>query len=126
MTIDDWIEYYVPIVNREYGLSDKNAQSIAYFKNLKGVARFVCTKSYYIVYLVYPNMWGDKCFGVISFYIKPECRTLTMFLKVWRLINKLAKSKNVKYIDCGSHLNDKFNSFLIADGFHVATFRKEI
>ena len=126
MTIDEWIDFYVPIVNREYGLSNKNKQSIVYFKRLKGVARFVCTKSYYIVYFIHPNMWGDKTLYVISFYIRPEVRTFKTFRKVWSIINGIAQNKKVKYIEAGSHLNSKFNKFLLSDGFHIATLRKEI
>ena len=96
LNTEQWIEHYVPIVNAEYGRSDKNAESIDYFKKLIGIAEFVCTDNYYLVYLIAPDMWGDKTFYVVSFYIMPSKRA-ELLRKVLFLIERLAKNGKLSY-----------------------------
>ena len=126
LNIEQWIEHYVPIVNAEYGRSDRNAESIDYFKKLIGIAEFVVNNDYYLVYIVAPDMWGDLTLYLVSFYIMPDKRKAVFLRKLFSLIERLAKKNKVKYIVAGSHLNTKFHNFLLLTGYHQATFRKEI
>lgn len=123
MTIEDWIRYYVPIVNAEIGRSDRNEQSIDFFMKLVGLARFECCAKYYIVTLTAPDMWGDKVLCVVSFYIKPEFRARYL-REVLRKVSKFANADEVKYIEFGSHINKKLLPFLLKRGYEVSNVRR--
>lgn len=122
MTTEEWIRYYVPLVNAEIGRSDRNEASIAYFMRLIGLARFDCCDKYYIVTLTTPDMWGDKALFVVSFYIKPEFRR-SHLREVLKKLSKFAIEDKVRYIDIGSHINTKLHSFLIKQGYEVSAVR---
>ena len=121
-TIRKWVE----IVNKEYGLSDKNEQSVAWFMQLRGVAKFIGTKEYYFVGLPTRDMWGKQGFAILSSYVLPEYRTAKCILKLQRHIISVAKECNSCYIIQGSHLGDKYFKFLNGIGYKVCEMRKEI
>lgn len=125
--IEQAICKWVPMVNAEYGLSDKNDFSIEWFKKLIGVAEFVIEDDYYLVYLVAPDMWGEKILNVVSFYIVPQKRR-ALSLKVFKHMMRFAKQKGCARIAMGCHLGDTqtFNQFLSACGFKPQTFTKEV
>lgn len=123
MRIEDWIRYYVPLVNEEIGRSDRNEQSIEFFMRLIGLARFDCNDKYYIVTITAPDMWGDKVLSVVSFYIKPEFRH-SCLREVLQKVGKFAKADEVRYISIGSHINKKLHTFLLKQGYEVSALRR--
>lgn len=123
MTTEEWIRYYVPLVNKEIGREDRNEQSIEYFLRLIGLARFDCNDKYYIVTLTSPDMWGDKVLYLMSFYIKPEHRSRYL-REVLDKIGKFAILDEVKYIELGSHINKKLHDFWLKRGGEVSSVRR--
>ena len=123
MRTEDWIRYYVPIVNEEIGRSDRNEESIKFFMRLLGLARFDCNDKYYIVTLTAPDMWGDKVLSVVSFYIKPQYRH-SHLREVLKKVGKFAKQDDVRYINIGSHINKKLMPFLLRQGYEVSAVRR--
>ena len=123
---DDRIEYWVKLVNSEYNLSDKNEYSIEYFKRLKPYAELVDNDKYYVVLLESSDMWGNKELSVISWYIKPEFRTIKYIMQLQADIISVAKFKKVKYIYQGSHLGDKLFKLLGKIGYKTQTMRYEV
>lgn len=123
MTTEDWIRYYVPIVNAEIGREDRNEQSIDFFMRLVGLARFDCNDKYYIVTLTAPDMWGDKVLNLMSFYIKPEFRT-RYIREVLAKLSKFAIEDKVSYIELGSHINKKLYNFWLKQGYEVSSVRR--
>ena len=126
ITVSDWIRYYVPLVNKEFGLSDRNEESIRFFERIKPLSDYIVDEKHYVWVLFTEDMWGFPCMSVISSYIKPEYRTVGMFRKMQDEIIMLAKSKKIKYILQGSHLNDKLHKVLGKMGYKVASMRRDI
>lgn len=120
------IKKWVEIVNAEYGLSDRNDESIDYFMKIKDLANFDIDDESYLVTLVSKDMWGNKMLSVLSYYILPEHRSYKNFKKIQKRIEELAKINNVKYIYQGSHLNSKLNKVLEKMGYSVGFYMKEI
>ncbi len=121
------IRYWVELVNAEYGLSDKNEESVNYFKNISLFSHFYETEQYYLVLMTSKNMWGEKELNVISYYIKPEFRNNPRYLlEIQKLIKNVAIELKVKYINQGGHLNDGILDFLGKIGYKVSSMRKEI
>jgi len=120
------IDYWIPIVNGEFGLSDKNHITREWFYRMMPALEILQDEKHYIVYVRTWGMWGDNEMTIISLYIKPEFRTLGMIRQTQREIVELAKSKNIRYIYQGSHLNKKYDKLLQALGYKQQTFRLEI
>lgn len=125
MVSEERIRYWAKIYNEEIGRSDRIEESVSYFMRLVGIAGFIDTEEYYIVYLIDKDMWGDKFLCVSSFYIKPEYRTGKYFLKMQREIQALAKANKVVYTIQGSHIDEKYFKFLSGIGYRVCEMRKD-
>lgn len=126
MVSEATIRKWVKRVNKEYGLSDKNEESVAWFMQLRGVAKFIERKEYYFVGLPTPDMWGKVGFAVLSSYVIPKYRTAKYILKMQREMLSVAKECNSCYIIQGSHLGNKYFKFLSGIGYKVCEMRKEI
>ncbi len=120
------IEYWVPLVNAEYGLSDRDWFTIEYIDRLNPMIEAIQCEDYYVLYLIADNMWGDKELSVVSFYIKPEQRTAWLFLKLQNDIKSIAKQNNVRYINQGSHFNEKLFPVLDKKGYKISTMKMEV
>ena len=125
MVSDKVIEKWVRMVNKEIGRRDTNDYCIEYFKRLKGIATFDTHKEWYMVYMIFPNMWGDKELHIISLYVHPKHRTGKNFLTIQRKIKQLAIKNKVRYTIQGSHIDNKYFKFLSGLGYEVADMRKE-
>ena len=123
---EELMQYWIPMVNAEYGLSDRNEASFEFFRKLIPFADLIENDKYYIVGLCSTDMWGDPCLSILSWYIKPECRTLCTIKQLQRDIIELAKMKNVRYICQGSHLDDGILKLLGKLGYKPQTMMKEI
>lgn len=127
MVSDDVIEYWVKIVNDEIGRSDRNEQSIDYFKKIRPFSKFVYNDRWYLVMMPTVNMWGDKILAVVSCYVKKDFRKNPRnFLEIQREIKKFANEKKVRYIIQGSHINKDYYKFLVKLGYQISEMRKEI
>lgn len=120
------IRYWVELVNKEYGKSDKNEESIKFFENLNPISDVIDEEDFYVWTISSTDMWGEPYLCVVSFYIKPEARTFVTFRKVQEGILLLANYRKVKYIIQGSHLNEKLFPVLEKMGYKVATMRRDI
>ena len=126
MVTSERIREFVEMVNKEYGLSDKNEVSVEFFEKIKDFSEVIDGGYYYIWCLVAPDMWGEKYLSVVSWYIMPDKRNVASFKKVQDEIIMLAKRKKVGYIIQGSHLNDKLHRVLGKMGYKVASMRRDI
>ena len=120
------IRYWVEQVNKEFGLSDKNEESIKFFESIAPISEVIDGGYYYVWCLVAPDMWGEKYLSVVSWYIMPDKRTIGNIKKIQQEIIKLAKDKKVGYIIQGSHLNDKLFGILRKIGYRTASMRRDV
>lgn len=119
-------DHWIPIVNGEYGLTDKNHLTKEYFRQIAPMCDFVETDKYYFITIYGYDMWGNSSITVMSWYILPEYRTLCTIKQLQREIIELAKMKNVRYIYQGSHLNDKILSLLGRMGYKTQQMVLEV
>ena len=125
-TVYDWIREYVPQVNEEFGLSDRNEKSIAFFDNLVPLSDYIIDDWHYLWVLPSFDMWGDSYLIVVSFYIKPQYRTVKNFRKLQDEIIMLAKKHKSVYIIQGSHLNGKLHKILSKMGYETAQMMRRV
>lgn len=114
------------MVNAEYGLSDRNDYTDEFIKLIFPMTVLEEDETGYLWYMINPDDWGFKCMSVLSYYIYPDKRTATNFMKLQKKIEGIAKKEKVKYIEQGSHLNPKVNEILLKLGYKQAVLRKEI
>lgn len=114
------------IVNAEYGLSDRDSYTDDFVKSLFPYATLEEDENGYLWYIVSTDDWGFKCLGVLSYYLYPDKRTASNFLKLQKKIEGIAKKEKVKYIEQGSHLNPKVNEVLVKLGYKHAVLRKDL
>ena len=124
--IDRNIKKWVDIVNAEYGLSKCNQVSIDYFNKIKPICKFIFRENWYLIYSVYPDMWGNLGLNIISYYIMPKQRTFKKFMQLQSLIKIIAKRLKCRYIIQGSHLNNKLFKYLEKSGYKNSTMKLEV
>ena len=123
---EERLDYWIPMVNAEYGLSERNAASKEFFMRLIPLCDFIDNDKYYIVSIYSWDMWGNSNITILSWYIKPEHRNIKTIKQVQEDIIELAKLKKVKYIYQGSHLGDKIFNLLEKYGYKPQTFIREV
>lgn len=127
LKIKQGIRKFVPLVNAEIGRDDCNDFSIAYFEALIDKAYFLITDDWYLVALPVKNMWGDVTLEVISFYVLPLLRSNPIYLrKILKSLGVFAKMSGARYIEIGSHLNEKLHSFLARQGYKVSCLKRSV
>lgn len=114
------------MVNKEFGLSDRDEYTEAFVRNIYPLTVSEEDENGYLWYMIVTDDWGFKCMSVLSYYIFPEKRTASNFIKMQRKIESIAKKEKVKYIEQGSHLNPKVNDILLKFGYKHAVLRKEL
>ena len=114
------------LVNKEYGLSDRDKYTDEFVKNLFPYTVLEEDENGYLWYMINTDDWGFRCLSVLSYYIYPNKRTARNFLNLQRRIESIAKIEKVKYIEQGSHLNPKVNEILVRLGYKHAVLRKDI
>lgn len=118
------IKYFVPLVNREIGREDCNEFSVTYFTALIGTAFFDYGKDWYLCALPCPNPWGDMTLCVVSFWICPAKRNNPLYLRrILRKLRVFAKISGARYIEIGSHINNKLHDFFIRLGYEVSAVK---
>lgn len=122
----DWVKYYVPIVNKEFGLSDRNEKSIEFFQRLLPFSDYIIDDWHYLWVVPSYDMWGDKYLMVASYFIKKEKRTVANFRKLQDEIIMLAKKHKSVYIIQGSHLNGKLHKILSNMGYETAQMMRRV
>lgn len=120
--INRWIEE----VNEEFNLSDKNKLSSIYFAEIKDTCIFIIEPEWYAVLMPSVDMWGRREMGVISYYVKKDCRNIRLFLKIQKKFEELARAFDCEVLLQGSHLGDRLFSYLERSGYKVAEMRKEL
>ena len=124
--VHGWIRHYVPLVNAEFGLSDKNESCVEFFEKILPISDYIIDDKHYIWCVCSKDMWDVPYMSVVSSYIKPEHRSVSSFRKMQEEIIMLAKSKKIKYILQGSHLNDKLHKVLGMMGYRTSGMRRDI
>jgi len=114
------------MVNKEFGLSDRDEYTEAFVRNIYPLTVPEEDENGYLWYMIITDEWGYKCMSILSYYIFPEKRTASNFIKMQRKIESIAKKEKVKYIEQGSHLNPKVNDILLKFGYKHAVLRKEL
>ena len=124
--VGDWIRYYVPLVNEEFGLSDRNEKSIEFFQRILPYSDYIIDDWHYLWVIPSFDMWGDSYLIVVSFYIKQQYRTVKNFRKLQDEIIMLAKKHKSVYIIQGSHLNGKLHKILSKMGYETAQMMRRV
>lgn len=120
--IDKWIE----IVNAEFGLSTKNNECRQFFYSIKNYSYWAFADEGYAVMTEEVDMWGNKSLVVKSSYLHPKHRSLANLNDLQRYIEETARQCGVKDIVQGTHLGDRFLSYLTRRGYKTCEMRKEI
>lgn len=120
--IDKWIE----TVNAEFGLSDKNKECQQFFYSIKSYSYFAFADEGYAVMTEETDMWGNRSLVVKSSYLLPEHRNLENLNDLQRYIENTAQQCGVKNIIQGTHLGDRFLTYLKRRGYLTCEMRKEI
>lgn len=120
--IDKWIE----TVNAEFGLSDKNDESREFFYTIRSYSYFAIANEGYAVMTEEMDMWGNKSLVVKSSYLLPEYRTLANLNELQRYIEQTARQCGATSIIQGTHLGDRFLTYLTRQGYKTCEMRKEI
>lgn len=114
------------MVNKEYGLSDRDDYTEDFVRRLYPYTVSEEDDNGYLWYMITTDDWGFKYMNVLSYYIFPDKRTTKNFYKLQKRIETIAFQEKVKYIEQGSHLNPKVNDILMKRGYKQAILRKEL
>lgn len=120
--LDRWIE----TVNKEFGLSAKNNECRQFFYTIRDYSYFAFANEGYAVMTVEADMWGNKGLVVKSSYLLPEYRTLANLNELQRYIEQTARQCGATSIIQGTHLGDRFLTYLTRQGYKTCEMRKEI
>lgn len=123
-----YIKKFVPLVNADMKMSDRNEKSIVFFELLLPELNAYVSDGAYVLFVFMPDIWGDKVLGVMSFWIAPEIRTFGAIRKVIRLIEKTAVENGCKSVEIGSHTKKsaKMLKVLRLLGYEDFCVRKEL
>lgn len=126
-TVLDGIKRWVPLINAEFGRSDRDGYTIEYFASLIGRAYFWSDDDCYLVALPAPDMWGDITLCLLSFGVISEKRNNPVYLRrIMRQAGVFAKLSGARYIEIGSHKGGKIYDLLAKHGFTVCGMKKEL
>ena len=117
---------FAHMVNAEYGLSDRNQYTEEFIRNIFPNTTLLEDEDGYLWYMTAFDEWGYKYMIVLSYMLFEGKRTAKAFIKLQKKIESIAISEKVKYIEQGSHLNDKVNDILVRFGYKHAILRKEL
>lgn len=120
--LDKWIE----TVNKEFKLSAKNNECRQFFYSIRSYSYFAFANEGYAVMTEETDMWGNKSLVVKSSYLLPEYRTLANLNELQRYIEQTARQCGATSIIQGTHLGDRFLTYLTRQGYKTCEMRKEI
>lgn len=120
--IDKWID----TVNAEFGLSDKNYECKQFFYTIKSYSYWAMANEGYAVMTEEVDMWGNKSLVVKSSYLLPKYRNLENLNDLQHYIEETAQQCGVKTIVQGTHLGDRFLTYLKRRGYLTCSMRKDI
>ena len=120
--LDNWIE----TVNKEFKLSAKNNECRQFFYSIRSYSYFAFANEGYAVMTEEMDMWGNKSLVVKSSYLLPEYRTLANLNELQRYIEQTARQCGATSIIQGTHLGDRFLTYLTRQGYKTCEMRKEI
>ena len=120
--LDKWIE----TVNKEFKLSAKNNECRQFFYSIRSDSYFAFANEGYAVMTEEMDMWGNKSLVVKSSYLLPEYRTLANLNELQRYIEQTARQCGATSIIQGTHLGDRFLTYLTRQGYKTCEMRKEI
>jgi hypothetical protein len=120
--LDKWIE----TVNKEFKLSAKNNECRQFFYSIRSYSYFAIANEGYAVMTEEMDMWGNKSLVVKSSYLLPEHRTLANLNELQRYIEQTARQCGATSIIQGTHLGDRFLTYLTRQGYKTCEMRKEI
>lgn len=120
--LDKWIE----TVNCEFGLSAKNNECRQFFYTIRSYSHFAFANEGYAVMTEEVDMWGNKSLVVKSSYLLPKYRTLANLNDLQHYIEETARQCGAKNIVQGTHLGDRFLTYLARRGYKTCEMRKEI
>lgn len=120
--LDKWIE----TVNKEFKLSAKNNECRQFFYSIRSYSYFAFANEGYAVMTEEMDMWGNKSLVVKSSYLLPEHRTLANLNELQRYIEQMARQCGATSIIQGTHLGDRFLTYLTRQGYKTCEMRKEI
>lgn len=120
--LDKWIE----TVNKEFKLSAKNNECRQFFYSIRSYSYFAFANEGYAVMTEEMDMWGNKSLVVKSSYLLPQHRTFENLNDLQRYIEQTARQCGAKNIIQGTHLGDRFLTYLKRRGYSTCEMRKEI
>ena len=120
--LDKWIE----TVNKEFKLSAKNNECRQFFYSIRSYSYFAFANEGYAVMTEEMDMWGNKSLVVKSSYLLPQHRTFENLNDLQRYIEDTARQCGAKSVIQGTHLGDRFLTYLKRRGYSTCEMRKEI
>jgi len=122
--IEQALGYYIPKVNAELGLIDKNAFTMEFLRKLLPALKCYIGENGYILYVIAPDYWGEKELAVVSFYVEPGARkSPKALLELIRFVQKEAQIQKCRKLVMGGHFNEaKMPRFFEKIGFKPMTF----
>ena len=120
--LDKWIE----TVNKEFKLSAKNNECRQFFYSIRSYSYFAFANEGYAVMTEEMDMWGNKSLVVKSSYLLPQHRTFENLNDLQRYIEQTARQCGATSIIQGTHLGDRFLTYLTRQGYKTCEMRKEI
>ena len=122
----DQLANRIETVNKEFKLSAKNNECRQFFYSIRSYSYFAFANEGYAVMTEEMDMWGNKSLVVKSSYLLPEHRTLANLNELQRYIEQTARQCGATSIIQGTHLGDRFLTYLTRQGYKTCEMRKEI
>lgn len=116
--IVEWVEK----TNKKFGRST-DGWSVYWVETL--IARGAKPELYddwYLIWILTPDAWGDKQLAVLTC----GCDNAAAFRKMQERIIQIARENDCRYIEQGSEIDDKYNQWLVRQGYKAHIFRKEV
>ena len=113
-----WVEY----INKKFGKAC-HATTVNWFERLlRCGARVVLENEYYFAYAMQMDAWGDVQFVVLS-----ACsNSVRGFFNMQNAIESKARELDATYIVAGSELDDRYNKWLVKQGYQPFLYKKEL
>lgn len=120
------INKWIKTVNKEFKLSAKNNECRQFFYTIRNYSHFAFANEGYAVMTEEADMWGNKNLVVKSSYLLPEFRNLANLNDLQHYIEETARQCGAKSVIQGTHLGNRFLTYLSRRGYQTCEMRKEL
>lgn len=121
VTHDDIVRW-VEKINKKF---DRNTDGWSVYWVETLIARGAKPELYddwYLIWIITPDAWGNNRLAVLSC----GCDNVGAFRQMQHRIEQIAHENECQYIEQGSELDDKYNEWLVRQGYKPHIFKKEV